>query len=224
MVERNGAGYRGHVRACSTETPDFSSSTMGELYAVRFPEELWDADTMPEWELPIEVDCLEPGCALKSDMLHALLGVDLPDPTGTWPESRKDTQLTYPDHDDDGSPGLTVDAVNSAPYSWPPVAVFPTVVRARQLMLGIRVTSMFDGTLDTCDRFEGKGPGTLVQTRAASCIQDSGDVCGSNDTFSTSQATFLDENLPKWTVESTNWTVVRLDDDADCADVRNAAY
>lgn len=223
-IARAGDRYLGRVRACSTETPDFSSSTVGERYAVRFPEELWDGPDMPEWELPIQTDCNEAGCALKTETLHAVLGVDLQTPEGTWPTTWRDPRLQYRDHDGDGQPGLTVNALNVGGYTYPPVVLIPTV-RAVQLMLAIRVTTAFDGTIASCDRFEGNGPGTAVETRAASCRQDDGNPCGTIDTpFSTSAGTFLDENLPKWVVKQAKWTVVRLKDDATCADVRSAAF
>lgn len=223
-IERKGNSYTGRVRACSTETPDFSSTTVGERYAVRFPDPLWDAAGMPEWELPIAFDCSEPGCAARSETLHALLGVELDDPTGPWPENRRDPRLKYEDHDDDGNPGLTVNALNDGTYTYPPVIL--GAARATELMLAIRVTSLFDGTIVSCDRLEGDGPGTKVETRAAGCIQDDGNVCGDVDVppFVTSASTFLDENLPKWEVTKAAWTVVRLEDDADCQDVRDAAF
>ncbi len=224
-IKRAGTGYTAHVRACSAETPDFSSATMGEKYAVRFPDALWDAPTMPEWELPLEIECNEPGCLVKSATLYALLGVALADPSGPWPKDRRDPQLQYPDHDGDGKPGLTVVALNGGMYTYPPVVVFSA--RATELMLAIRVTSVFDGTVVSCDRLEGAGPGTAVETRAAGCIQDDGKVCGETDVPAlgiTSAATFLDENLPKWEVKNAAWTVVRIADDATCADVRSAAF
>jgi hypothetical protein len=225
-IERAGDQYSGRIRACSTETPDFASDTVGERYAVRFPEALWDAADMPEWELPITVACNEPGCALKSDTLHALLGVDLDNPAAKWPETWRDPQLLYKDHDGDGYPGLTVTALNAPPlYTYPPVVIFPVTVRATSLMLAIRVTTLFDGAITSCDRFDGNGPASAVETRAASCIQDDGNLCGTTDTpLSTSAATFLDENLPKWEVEKATWTVVRLADDASCDDVRQATF
>lgn len=227
-VRSEGGSFVATVRACDADIPSFSSDTIMEQYAARFRLPMWDAPGMPSWPLQLHADCFEMGCPLKSDGLNALLGVDLPQPDAAWPTDRKDPQLSFPDQDGDGQPGLTLDMLNEGGFSYPPVNL-TTWSRAKTLMLGIRVTMQFDGAFESCDRFSGLGLGSKVETRAATCFVEgafgSEAECSKTDPpLSVADANFLDGNLPKWTVKSARWTGVRVAAGASCEDVRAAQF
>jgi hypothetical protein len=183
---------------------------------------------MPSWDVPVYTSCLEPGCKVVSDALNALLGVDLPDPKGAWPATRTDPMLSFPDHDGDGQPALTLRALGDMGYTYPPVNIL-SGARATQIMLGVRFSTVVEGSLVDCDRFSADGPGTRVETRAATCVMLDNGVekpCGTADhpPLITSEATFLDGNLPAWQVSNTSWSAVRLGAQGDCAGARAASY
>jgi hypothetical protein len=231
-IEDKGDGRLEAVaRACDVRVPDFASTTVGEKYAVIFPEQSWDAPSSPTWSLKLTSECNEPGCALESEQLDALVGADMDNPAGPWPSKRNARGLRFPDHDDDGYPGFTLltlgpddtDAAGEA-YARPPVDVL-TVERATKIMLGIRFRTRFVGVMDSCDTFTGDGPGTRIDTRAITCMrQNQLGVERECDVPSAgalgSQRDFVDGNLPAWRVLQTRWRGARIADDAGCAEAR----
>ncbi len=226
-IEQTGTELRSQVKACGSEIPTFASDSIGERYAARFRDAMWDKPMMPSWNLALRAECFDSGCSLASDTLHAQLGVDLDAPQAAWPTDRNAQGLRFPDHDGDGRPGLTLDMLKDTVFTYPPVNL-ASWSRAKEIMLGVRVTTLFDGVIDDCDHFTGVGPATKVETRAATCTVDrvGAEVeCTKTDSpFGTSEASFLDGNLPKWEVTAARWTGVRLADTATCVDARAAQY
>lgn len=230
IEDKGGGRLEAVARACDVRVPEFQSTTVGETYAVAFPVESWDALGIPSWKLTLTAECHEPGCAVESDQLDALVGADLDDPAGPWPGKRDEPGIRYPDHDNDGYPGFTVvtlgpehtDAAGKA-YSRPPVDVL-TAERAAKIMLGIRFSTRFVGALDSCDGFTGDGPGTRIDTRAVTCVRYSQfgteRECDTPTSALGSQRDFVDGNLPAWRVADTRWRGARIADDASCADAR----
>ena len=218
-----GGELTGTVRQCHTSVPPFEASLLGERYSVVFPDELWNARGMPQWDLRLGASCTEPGCQLRAEPLDALLGIELSDPAGPWPESGLTTGISFPDHDNDGSPGITLITrgppdvdVDGAAFSYPPLSL---LARASEIMFAVRVHTLFEAQLNGCDHLTGQTYGTRIDTRAVGCTNrtQAGDVpCDAL------QTAFVDANVPTWQVTSTEWNGVRMPAGATCQMARDA--
>jgi hypothetical protein len=234
--------YKASVRACEVVTPDFSSNTAGqfasptgqpEFYGIAFADQVWEAPGMPRWETRVRAGCGQPGCIMESDSLNALIGLDLDDPTGSWPETRDDARLHFRDDDGDGNPGVTVTtrgpegtSISGQPYTKPPVDL-TLANRATQIMLGVRLETALTGSIQDCEHMDFRGSTTEVNARAITCTYatqtGAQHPCSEPSVFDSGQASFMDGNLPLWSVGAATWKAVRLADGADCAAARSAA-
>jgi len=267
-------------RVCGVRLPPFYSTTLCEAYQPNFPVEVWESSKLPGLTLTGRYDCAANGCVLSIDPQTYLLGFDLTNPEAPWPGASMVDQLRcpngrgegcFPDHDDDGRPGVGVNLSTSgmaagscrngrymyrgAPLSASAAAIFDGVRRTDRLELGIRTklgaTTRF---ANNCDRGQGSAIAEYVNSRAAGCLvqpgtfnwPNSGRPAGDADACESAEASFLDENLPVYTLLAASQTpdssldladrqpsrgpevkAVRLgdvDDAVSCAEVRDAKY
>lgn len=209
-------GYAARLRECATQVPEFVASLSGEHYQTEFEAATWDSPSMPEFTSTLEPACDIPGCSLGGSPLIALFGVSLPSDDAPWPDSP--ARGRWPDDDGDGAPGITARMLGprEGPYAYPPLDVLSRR-RLRSLMLGLRVKSGIRGVLSSCDTMRGETLESSVQTRAVGCTASSPPyTCESNE------LSFVNNNLPVWSVQNGTFEVQRVSDDADCELVRTA--
>jgi hypothetical protein len=212
----SGQGLTSSSRTCGTDVPEFVASISRERYQATFRDAVWDAPTMPTFRAAVEADCSDPGCKVSFAPVTALIGAALSPSSAPWPERASDGE--WPDHDGDGSPGIAVEMLSSqrsqGPYAYPPLDLL-SLRRVPSLGLGLRVIFGLDGELTNCDELRGPTHDSSVETRAASCAAQPG-----NQSCTTAELTFLNENLPVWTVREGAFEAKRIAPDADCKTVR----
>ena len=208
------AGFDASFRNCAVTVPEFVSS-LSEHYQARFDNAVWDSASMPVFSGHLQLACNEPGCSFTGDPLVALIGAALSPPTAKWPT--EPGGATWPDHDGDGEPGIATYMLgpSDGAYDYPPVDLFGR--RVRDLMLGLRVVVGMEGALDSCDEFSGATPNSTIHTRAASCLTSTRPF-----RCSASELSFLNDNLPVWTVRQGRFQAKRLDPTAECKEARQA--
>lgn len=213
-LETTPQGLQAHFKTCAASVPEFVATITREHYQARFDTATWDSTTMPVFHGLFKTSCLEPGCAVTGDPIYALIGSQLPQPTAAWPTTPAAGQ--WPDHDSDGQPGVAAHMLGASDgsYAYPPVDIF-SVRRVRDLMLGMRVTLGLDGMLDSCDELHGSTPQGSIQTRAVGC-----QAVTRPFPCTASELSFLNDNLPVWTVGKGQFQAKRVAPEADCKDVR----
>ncbi len=206
-------------RTCASDVPEFVAAISRERYQAHFADEVWDAPKMPTYSVQVNPSCREPGCQLSFTPLNALIGAQLSSPTAPWPERPSGGE--WPDHDGDGAPGIAVEMLDGGgrgqgSYALPPLDLL-SLRRVRSIGLGLRVIVGLDGKLESCDAMRGPTRESSVETRAASCEAQPG-----NQECTSAELSFLNENLPVWTVREGTFEAKRLAPDADCQAVRRA--
>jgi hypothetical protein len=221
---------RGNAKTCGVELPTFYSSTLCEAYQPIFPTRLWESAKMPSIAIAGHLQCSQPGCIATIDAQTVLLGIELNNPESPWPTADQTDEITcaagagakcFPDHDDDGRAGLTVElakqgtgTANSscrngyekegAPLSSSAAAIFDGVRRSDRVLLGVRMK--IGGSLtvsDSCMDGGGSAIAQFVNSRAWGCLAQQGTAnypwgrpAGANDPCTATEAAFLDANLP----------------------------
>jgi len=224
----------GKMRTCSVELPTFYSTTLCEAYQPIFPNAMWDSAAMPSFKIDGHLQCLEPGCIAGIDAQTVLLGIALDNPESPWPTASQTANITckagkgskcFPDHDNDGRPGLTVPLSTTgvstagkgcnrsytnkgAPLSASLAAIFDGVRRADRTLLGVRmkIGSSFRWG-ERCESGHGSGIAEFVNSRGQGCLVQPGTVnfgngfpAGPNEACTADEAAFMDQNLPIYDV------------------------
>jgi hypothetical protein len=208
---------------CGTIIPDFAAgnnSYKGELYSVYVPDAAWESQQMPRWPVSYGAACEQPGCAFRSDPLLALLGARAVPATSNSPGV-----VELADHDGDGLPSLTLLArgptsTNAAgkPYAYPPL--FASWIRARKMMLAIGINGQLQGRVSGCGTINGVVNQPVFEQGAVACT---GVVEGNpnEQTCNSDFVSFLDDNMPQWTVMSASFKAQRIGT-SSCVAVRSA--
>jgi hypothetical protein len=221
---------------CGVALPDFSGTAFvgGETYGVRFPNSLFDNDYLPSFTINGTLSDSTARAKFSTSASAALLGLTLANPTtASWPS----TITTEVDVDQDGFPGVTVNAASGAIPGMPSgdYSNFPVDVssdRANQLFIAIRQVTQLTGAASDCDHISGtvtipqlpNANAALDPTHPTKSAIDS-HVIGCNlvagGTCSSSQISFIDGTQPVFTPSgSTEFTSVRMPG-ATCSDVRS---
>jgi hypothetical protein len=213
------------VKPCGTTVPDFEGTDPvgGELYGGDIPNAAWDAPSMPSFTTRYAMSCATPGCGYVGQESTFVIGARSLG-SGLWPTAggwSASGEFEATDDDGDGRSGITMitrgppqtdDA--GRPYAYPPVGV-AQYGRARKLMLAMSLRVKLDGTLRTCDLIEGSSSKAEVHVSAIGCTGvldgDSQEIECSADV-----ASFVDANLPVWTVQSASFKMMRLPQGAGC--------
>lgn len=179
----------------------------------------------------------------------------------------------YSDHDGDGRPGITIEVATdgmlpakpgamqcatgytrrAAPLNANPLSILGGVRRADRILLGTRVRLGGAGRVqDDCNGGDGGGIAEFVESRAAGCYVQEGTAdpfgfpAGPDTKCNDTEAAFIDQNLPVYTIlragDAPDMSLMlddtapspgprfglrrlgSLKDDVDCADVRAAAF
>lgn len=222
-LSTNGDTLSSQMRTCSSDVPEFVATLSRERYQAQFAEAVWDAPGMPTFAAPLRTECGKPGCALRGEVFHALIGAALPSPDAAWP--REASAGSWPDHDGDGAEGIAVTMLGpergQSSYAYPPLDLL-SFRRVQSLGLGLRVSVGLDGVLESCDGFKGDTVDGRVETRAVNCRAQATSVQNTSSACEANELRFLNENLPVWSVSEGRFEAKRLAADADCKAVRKA--
>ena len=106
---QHGTSLEDTTVVCGIVLPDFQGTQVvaGQVYGVIFPDSLFDGMKLPTFEVDGVVTRSAPGATYSTSAAAALLGLTMANPTtDPWPA----TVTTATDSDNDGTPGVTVNA------------------------------------------------------------------------------------------------------------------
>jgi hypothetical protein len=222
-------------RVCGFDLPAFYSTTLCESYQTVFPTRIWESSTVPKLSLTGRYECAAQGCVLSVDPSTYLLGFDMPNPEAPWPTSDQTTTVRcaagtgskcFPDHDNDGLPGVQVELLTSgtappstgcsgkydykaAPLNDSVAAIFGGVRRADRLLLGARMRLAVSARLgEDCATGQGSALAEYVNSRAPGCFVQQGTrdfpgvAAGANEACNMTESHFIDQSLPVYTLLS----------------------
>lgn len=210
------AGFDTMFRTCSSDVPGFVAAISRERYQAHIEDEVWDSRAMPLFASELSAACLEPGCGVLGEPLHALVGAALPSLSASWPLQPEAGE--WPDHDGNREPGIATRMLgpSDGTFAYPPLDLL-SVRRLNELALGLRVIVGFDGALDSCDEISGETTQGSIETRAVGCTATSAPFKCTSD-----ELNFLNNNLPVWTAQQGSFEAKRLAPDAECEHARRA--
>ncbi len=210
------------AKVCGIALPDFSGTNIvgGETYGVRFPSSLFDNNYIPTFEIQGTLSDSTSSASFTTTNTASLLGITLPDPTTTpWPT----VVTTAVDSDQDGNPGVTINAATGGIYSYVPVDLSKT--RANELYIVVRQVSSLSGAASGCSHISGtvsipKIPPTPtgkygIDSHIIGCELVGGGNCTS------AQASFADGTQPVFSPSGpATFTSVRIAGTTTCASIR----
>jgi hypothetical protein len=227
---QQGSSLEDSTVVCGIELPDFHGTQVvaGQTYGVVFPDSLFDDMHLPSFDVAAVVTSSSPGAKYSASASAALLGLTMANPTtDPWPT----TVTTATDPDNDGTPGVTVNAAEGvAPgdggyYADFPVGIpapFQPVILSNQLHLAIRQVTTVTGSVVDCDHIVGSASipqiagQYAINSHVVGCELVEGGAC--TDT----QAAFVDNTQPVFTPSGpTTFQSLRLPAGATCATVRS---
>lgn len=231
--------FIGVAKPCQVVLPPFYSTTLCESYKPLFPDRIWESPMLPAIGIAGQYSCMTPGCIMSIEPTTTLLGISLANPEAPWPNAGETGAIPcadgsgedcFPDQDDDGWPGLTIELEPQGKVPWEispqdpacmstgyeywgaPLAaslgaVAKIVRRSDRVHLGTR-TKLGGASRMSNDCMSGIGTGIaeFVQSRAWSCMVQEGTTdgfqnpAGPNDECTGGEAGFMDENLPIYAV------------------------
>ena len=212
----NGASADVTLRLCGLDLPARYAYASSAVTALALPREIFDRQSMPVWKTRLHTSAADE--ALQLDAFPMLLGIALPDPGAAWPSFDQTPAFDcgsdncFPDHDDDGEPGLSFRTqraaeLEDAPYpacaDWQ--ARGPSTdnhvwsansdTEASQLFVGLRTALQLFPQFDaTCKQASGSARAADITTRTNDCALADGQRC------SPRQATVIDERSPTFHV------------------------
>jgi hypothetical protein len=213
------------AKLCGIELPPYQSTATfgGEKYGTSFPDAVFEAASMPTFTLAGTVSAAGPGASFTSPASAALVGASLANPTtDPWPSNG--ASLTAVDADGDGNPGISTVPTTGTGFVDPPLNPARSV-RAGKVFAAFRQVLTATGTVTTCDRIDGKGKIATINNKPAidqhvlGCQHEDGAAC------SASEFKLLDGAAPVYApTDDATITMVKIADNASCADVRAAAF
>jgi hypothetical protein len=222
---QNGLTIVDTAKICGIETPPYSSTpTFGnEKYGVSFAPEVFDAPSMPSFTLNGTLSANTEGASFTATPSAALIGATMANPTtDPWPSNG--AALTAVDADGDGNVGITGIPMSGNGFIQPPVNPTRTI-RAGKVFATFRNVLTASGTVKSCTRVEGVGDIAMINNKAAidqhvlGCQHQDGAACAP------AEFKLLDGAAPVYIpTDKATITMVKLADNATCADVRAAAF
>jgi hypothetical protein len=215
----NGNSVTGSAQACGTILPEVSLSGAATIAAggsrllVEVPDAIWEGPNGPRF--PVQGTQSSSGVGASVELQWtAALGVKL-DPGAPWPASYQG--LTTVDVDGDGHPGYSVRPVATAGYVLPPVSLAVGSQSVADLIyLASRDFMVLTGTRVGCWQQSGKVDVTMFDGHIVGCHIKGGADC------TAAQTDFMDQNRVRYLVKSATFESRRVEDDATCAEIREA--
>jgi hypothetical protein len=203
----------GHV--CDISAPDYQGTAAvgSEHYGTRFPAAVFDAPSMPSFNLSITLSGTAAGATFTAPSAAALFGATLANPvTDAWPNING---VVAADADGDGKPGISGDAATGDGFKNLPLNPGRTA-RANRVYAAFRqVLTGASGTVKSCTRAEATATVTQLNEHVLGCRREDGTDCAA------SEFKLLDSLAPVFVpTDKANITTVKIADAASCADVR----
>ena len=211
-----GTSIPAKILPCNIVLPDFGS-IIGETYGATFPSTLFDHApsylTAVTTTLTLGATTAPTSFSLPGET--NLIGMSAP-ATGAWPSSA--SAVTEVDMDADGEPGVTALSKTPPTYSYVPTTIIPSLpdfdlVRADKLYMAIRfVTTSLSGAMSSCSSASGSTNSVDVKymdSHVLGCHVYGGADGGAGDCNAT-QAGFVDDNRPVFTVDSASFTAAAV--------------
>jgi hypothetical protein len=225
-VCEDGTGGKAMMHPCGTRLPPLFAEANCGIIQIVFPDTLWDAKDIPSYSTTGSTSGFGVGDILTIDKTPGLLGIDLADVNGAFPDYKQTTTFActggavgdkcFPDADSDGKPGITVQIQKDGAL---PTPTYPC---AGAETLG-KDWHYIPAPFSVLDGLTGTGADTVyigLRTRlggsgmiGADCASGAGvatadgfesrtlDCVGSDGTACTpDQSTFIDENNPNYNV------------------------
>ncbi len=233
--EVDGLQARDNGVACGIASP-FFSTILDTWLGVDFLDAAFDSGSLPKSDLfsnLMTANALDPqiGDSFETAASPLMLGIENLDPMAAWPDING-IQPFLRDHDQDSFPGITAvpleGTVPGAPpgttFSDPQLDIPAGSPQANPLFMAMRVQAALRGTLVSCDppRVEGTVvPESLdIELRNVGCL-----VSGSGAPCSTTQASFIDDNLPQFVPNGTSVLVsIKVPKGTSCNQVREMRF
>tara|TARA_B100001093_G_scaffold489171_1_gene527089 strand:- start:217 stop:1299 length:1083 start_codon:yes stop_codon:yes gene_type:complete len=207
QAEDGAQGLTTEGRICHVTVPDFHTTEVagGDTHGTLIPSTAWTRS--PTLTLSFQLDSSAENNVFRSNPTAVLLGSEMREPMGAWPDSGR--QLTHVDHDQDGHPGVTTHTVEGAEYSQPRIALLDPNLRAQQIFIGLRTILGFDGSISGCGQAVGRAD-VIVDQRVFGCLTTTGDACNRR------QTSLLDSNMPQFVIEQARFEYKTLDAGGGC--------
>lgn len=211
-----GSSVSGLFTECGRVTPAFRISLVNEPCHFDFDDSLFDNEVLPVVAATISLGGSSPGSPLSMPTIALLMGTEMSDPlAGSWPGEA--SEVISLDADGDGHPGVTATYENASPYYYPHTAAVLNSPRAARAYVAMRLRFSLNGTLTSCSASSGSATVTSVDSRIIGCRLQSGTECSST------QSNFLDGNaIDYYVFNAATYALVKVADDATCADTRAA--
>lgn len=210
----------GEVTPCGSQIPVLTKTSIagGGLVQTVIPDEVWEKPTMPKFQAQGTLSGFGVGANIDMQPVVSLVGLTMSDPNGPWPSSGK--QVTAVDHDSDGRPGILAVPRTDPPFQAPPTSLFealnPSGKRASEVYIVTRTAIQLAGARDSCTSANGDAKVILFDSHVVGCKRNDGQLC------SASESDFIDQNQPKFSVQSAVYYMVQLPEGSTCSDVRAA--
>jgi hypothetical protein len=238
---QDGSGGKGLIQACGDTVPPIMVDATCGVIQIVFPDMMWDQPTIPKFMTTGSTSGFMVGDTLTVAKAAGLVGIDLTDVNAPWPTFDQTTtfkctggmtdKACFPDHDNDGHPGITVKlqqdgtpmnlpytCLSAWKYVTAPISTFGATDPnggAVDTYIGLRTRIGGSGKIGA-DCKSGTGPAMAdgFESRLYGCKLKNGMDCKNAD------ANFVDKNLPNYhvlaagAVPPAEWKHPRADADA----------
>lgn len=222
-VCEDATGGVGKMKGCGTLLPVFKSDANCDGFAIEFPDAMWDEPTMPTFNTSGNATGFEPGDVLTLGLTTGLVGIDLDDPNIEWPSAMEAGNIScpagtgaecFPDHDNDGKPGITIRmgrigeeltpdgcggfnlpfVIRGAPLDTLG-ALDDNGVKAAFMQIGLRTRIGGGGAIGAdCTTGTGESQAEYLDSRVVGCVTSDGADC------LPAQSAFVDESAPFYNI------------------------
>jgi hypothetical protein len=204
----------GTLTECGKDAPESRSSIESEHYKIAYPSNLFDQSYLPSAAVTAALSDASPEGTFALATTALLMGATMVDPiNGVWPNSA--AGLTQTDMDADGKPGVSVNYLNTGGYAYPPTSESFLHNHADTGYVASRIVFSLNGALTSCTQSTGSALVPHLDGRVFGCSRS-----GSTQDCNSTEEDFLDNNNVNYQADTATYTLVKIADFADCADVR----
>jgi hypothetical protein len=213
-LQQSGGTITTEQRYCGGQLPVYMGSALANNIKVfqQAPQASFDNMTMPR----VAGTASKVSSMLKLEPGAMLIGITLTDPQAAWPASASAAGVKLVDAEADGKPGLTLVMKSDGGFTGSPTSVLQTE-RVDQNYAAYRLTYTASAADPSCaDTLEGSAEVLAFDQMILGCH-----VSGRGD-CTADEATFIDDNRPKFQRGKATWMAKVIADDATCAQAREA--